>query len=319
MNNKPLVSIVIPTHNRKEKTIRLLNSIQKSKYPKDKLEVIVVDDASTDGTSEEVKRAFPLVSPVRNNKEQLLAQSRNIGILNCSGDLIFLIDDDNVVAENTVNELVNAMRKVTALGVAGPMMYYFGAPSRVWCGRVKRNRITSLTSFPERDLQHVKIDRIIESDEFPNAFMVRRKVLEKVGLFDEVVFPIHNDEGDFCNRVRRAGFKIGLVPTARVWHDTPLPTKKLSGTRRFHVHTTERAFYVARNRVLFHRRYSQPSEFMTFLAVFLPLISAIYLKVILSDSSLAFRRRVSLAKRYMLGIIEGLKYQTGDMNGNQIH
>ena len=311
MNNKPLVSIVIPTHNRKEKAIRLLNSIQKSKYPKEKLEVIVVDDASTDGTSEEVKRAFPLVSLIRNNKEQLLARSRNIGIVKCSGDLIFLIDDDNVVAKNTINELVNAMHRVTALGVAGPMMYYFSAPSRVWCGRVKRNCITSLTSFPERDLQHVNIDRILESDEFPNAFMIRKKVLEKVGLFDEVTFPIHNDEGDFCNRVRRAGFKIGLVPTARVWHDTPLPTKKLSGTKHFHVHTAKRAFYAARNRVLFHRKYSKPSEFMTFLAVFMPLISAIYLKIILSDSTLAFRRRMNIARGYMQGIIEGLNYQAG--------
>ncbi len=311
MNNKPLVSIVIPTHNRKEKAIRLLNSIQKSKYPKDKLEVIVVDDASTDGTSEEIKRAFPLISRVRNDKEQLLARSRNIGILNCSGDLIFFIDDDNLVAENTVSELVNAMHRVTALGVAGPMMYYFGAPSRVWCGRVKRNYVTSRTSFPERDLQHVNIDRITESDEFPNAFMTRKKVLEKVGLFDEVNFPIHNDEGDFCNRVRRAGFKIGLVPTARVWHDTPLPAKKLSGTRHFHVHTAKRAFYAARNRVLFHRKYSQPSEFMSFLAVFMPLISAMYLNVILSDSSLAFRRRMNIARGYMQGIIAGLKYQAG--------
>jgi hypothetical protein len=311
MNNNPLVSTVIPTHNRKEKVIRLLNSLQKSKYPKDKLEVIVVDDASTDDTSKEVKHSFPAVLLIRNNDEQLLARSRNIGILNSRGNLIFLIDDDNIVAENTINELVEAMYTIPTLGVAGPMMYYFCAPSRVWCGRVKRNCITSLTSFPERDLQHVKIDRIIESDEFPNAFMIRRKVLEKVGLFDEVAFPIHNDEGDFCNRVRRAGFKIGLIPTARVWHDTPLQTKKLSGARHFHVHTTERAFYAARNRILFHRKYSQPSEFMTFLAVFMPLISAIYLNIILSDSSLAFRRRMSIAKRYIQGIMEGLKHRRG--------
>jgi GT2 family glycosyltransferase len=311
MNTKPLVSIVIPTYNRIEKTTRLLNSILKSRYPKDKLELIVVDDASTDGTYKELKRTFPHVHIIRNKKEKLLAQSRNIGISNCNGKLIFLIDDDNVVEENTVSELVNAMNRITDLGVAGPMMYYFDAPSRVWCGRVKRSSITSLTSFPERDMLHVNINRIVESDEFPNAFMIRRKVFEKVGLFDEKIFPIHNDEGDFCKRVQRAGFKIGLVPTARICHDTPLPTKKLSGTRSFHVQTPERAFYVARNRVLFHRKYSQLSEFVIFLTVFLPLISAIYLRVILSDSSLPFRRRENIAQFYLRGIIDGLKFRTG--------
>jgi GT2 family glycosyltransferase len=311
MNDEPLVSIVIPTYNRKEKATRLLNSILKSKYPKDKLELIVVDDASTDGTSEELKHTFPQAQIIRNEKEQLLAQSRNIGIANCNGKLVFLIDDDNVVEENAVSELVNAMNRTATLGVAGPMMYYFDAPSRVWCGRVKRSGVTSLTSFPERDLQQVNINRIVESDEFPNAFMVRREVFEKVGLFDEKVFPIHNDEGDFCKRAQRAGFKIGLVPTARICHDTPLPTKKLSGTRRFHVQTPERAFYVARNRVLFHRKYSQLFEFLIFLAVFLPLISAVYLRVILCDSSLPFRRRGNIAQFYLQGIKDGLKFRTG--------
>lgn len=311
MSNKPLVSVVIPTYNRKEKATRLINSILKSRYPKAKLEVIVVDDASTDGTTKELEHSFPQVQMIRNEKEQLLARSRNIGISNCNGKLIFLIDDDNVVEENTVSELVNAMNRNTALGVAGPMMYYFDAPSRVWCGRVKRSTITSLTSFPERDLQQVKINQIVESDEFPNAFMARREVFEKVGLFDEAVFPIHNDEGDFCKRAQKAGFKIGLVPTARICHDTPLPTKKLSGTRSFHVQTPERAFYVARNRILFHRKHSQLSEFLIFLTVFLPLISAIYLRVILCDSSLPFRRRGVIAQSYLRGIRDGLKFRQG--------
>lgn len=311
MNNKPLVSIVIPTYNRKEKATRLLTSILKSRYPKNNLEVIVVDDASTDGTFEELKRTFPQVQIIRNEKEQLLARSRNIGISNCRGKLIFLIDDDNVVEENTVSELVYAMNRMANLGVAGPIMYYFDAPSRIWCGRVKRSNFTSLTSFPERNLQRVNINRIVESDEFPNAFMVRREVFEKVGLFDEEIFPIHNDEGDFCKRVQRAGFKICLVPAARICHDTPLQPKKLSGTRSFHVQTPERAFYVARNRILFHRKYSRLCEFVIFLTVFLPLISTIYLRVILSDSSLPFRRRENIVQFYLQGIMAGLKFRTG--------
>jgi len=54
----PLISVVIPTYNRKEKLIRLLGSILRSDYPDNKIEIIVVDDASIDGTYKEVRRRF---------------------------------------------------------------------------------------------------------------------------------------------------------------------------------------------------------------------------------------------------------------------
>jgi hypothetical protein len=306
MAKATLVSVVISTHNRKQKLCRLLDSIIKSKYPKEKLEVIVVDDASTDGTFEEVKNTFQGVMLIRNEKEQLLARSRNIGILRAHGDFIFVIDDDNLIAEDTISELVKAMNRINDLGIAGPLMYYLADPSRVWCGRVKRHRITSLTTFPERGKYNVKSSGILESDEFPNAFMIRREVIEKVGLFDEVVFPIHNDEGDLCNRVRMAGFKIGLVPTARVWHDTPLPSEEHTGARRFHVHDSQRAFYSARSRILFCRKYCKIYEFFAFISVFMPLVFAVYLKVILTDLSFPLRERVNIIKCYLKGIVEGI-------------
>jgi hypothetical protein len=280
----------------------------RSSYPRDRLEVIVVDDASTDGTFEEVKNAFQDVLVIRNEKEQLLARSRNIGILSAHSDFIFIIDDDNVIAEDTIGELLKAMNRISNLGIAGPLMFYLADPSRVWCGRVKRNYITSLTTFPEREKCNVKISGILESDEFPNAFMMRREVIEKIGMFDEVVFPIHNDEGDLCNRARMAGFKIGLVPTARVWHDTPLPFEEHIGARRFHVHSAQRAFYCARNRILFHRRYSNVYEFSAFMSVFMPLVSSVYLKVILADSNSPIQERMHIAKEYLRGIIEGLTF-----------
>ena len=66
MERNPLVSIVIPTRNRKNKLIRLLASIMRSSYPADRLEVIVIDDASTDGTYHVVRKEFPKVKLLRN-------------------------------------------------------------------------------------------------------------------------------------------------------------------------------------------------------------------------------------------------------------
>ncbi|MBU5689296.1 MAG: glycosyltransferase family 2 protein, partial [Candidatus Aenigmarchaeota archaeon] len=126
--NDPLVSVVIPTYNRKEMLIRLIKSIKKSTYKN--LEIIVVDDASTDGTYEEIKRKFPDVKIVRNEKNLLLAASRNIGIKNSKGKYIFLIDDDNVVDKNCIYELVKSMENDKNIGIVGPIMYYYSDPKR---------------------------------------------------------------------------------------------------------------------------------------------------------------------------------------------
>ena len=128
---KPSVSFVLPAFNEGqniEKSLRRLDSTFKRGAFFH--EVVVVDDASTDGTCNEIEQFFPFVSLVKNSKQQLLAQSRNIGLQKCNGDLIFLIDDDNVVAEDTIIQLVNVMKRIPILGVAGPLMYYFEAPSR---------------------------------------------------------------------------------------------------------------------------------------------------------------------------------------------
>ncbi|MET1160154.1 MAG: glycosyltransferase family 2 protein [Thermoprotei archaeon] len=254
--DEPLVSIVIPTHNRREKLARLINSILESEYPKDKLEIIVVDDASTDGTHKYVKKLFPQVKVIRNSDEKLLAESRNIGIRVSRGKYIFIIDDDNVVDRNTIKELVEYMEKHPEAGVAGPIMYFLSDPDRVWCAGVKRNywtTITKLIGFNTKDNGQFK--KPYESEDFPNAFMVRREVFEKVGLLNSELFPIHYDEADFCQRVRRAGYKVMVVPSAKVWHDIPLPEQGRASI--LHLKSSLRAYYASRNRFIFHWKWSR--------------------------------------------------------------
>jgi hypothetical protein len=149
MKDKPLVSIIIPTRNRKEKLIRLIESVSNSNYPKSNLEIVVVDDNSTDGTYKEVKRNFPELRIIHNEKRLLLAGSRNAGIRSCRGEYIFLIDDDNIVDKNCILELIQTMESSynSLLGIVAPFMYYYKHQNRIWCANVKINMITSITSF----------------------------------------------------------------------------------------------------------------------------------------------------------------------------
>jgi len=303
LKDLPMVSVVIPTHNRKEKLTRLIKSILESDYPKDKLEIIVIDDASTDGTYERVKKLFLQVKIIRNDNEKLVSEWRHIGIKISRGKYIFLIDDDNVVAKNAIKELVKFMEEHSEVGVAGPIMYFLKDPSRIWCAGVKRNywiTTTKFVGFNTRDSSRYK--EPCESEDFPNAFMVRREVFEKIGLFNSKIFPIQYEEGDFCQRVKRSKYKVMVVPTAKVWHDIPLPEQIRTWTRR--LNSPLRAYCIARNRVLFHTLWSR-NALQRVVAILASIIISIYYIVMTLRYSSDNRHVV--IKSIIKGIIDAFK------------
>ncbi|EHP88519.1 glycosyltransferase family 2 protein [Methanotorris formicicus] len=301
MDKNPLVSVVIPTHNRKKHVERLINSILENIYKN--IEMIVVDDASTDGTYEYLKEKFGSLTNfkiVRNNKNLLLAGSRNKGISLSKGELIFLIDDDNVLDKNCIENLVKVITSDNKIGMVGPIMYYWKDKKRIWWAGTKRNMITSRTYFIGRDLP-LPNEEIWETDDFPNAFMVKREVIEEVGVFDEKIFAIQYDEADFGIRVRQNGYKCLVVKNAIIYHDMSLP-EEMDKDRQFHVYDEKRAYYMGRNRIIFHKKYSKWWQFLIFILVFNWLVMGYYLKVILSESKKPFKERLKIAKAYIKGI-----------------
>ncbi|MEM3663748.1 MAG: glycosyltransferase family 2 protein [Candidatus Jordarchaeales archaeon] len=301
------VSIVVPTHNRREKLVRLLSSIFECEFT-GTFEVIVVDDASTDGTCEEVRRLFPTVRVVRSERELYVAGSRNLGIRNANGKYVFLVDDDNIIDRDCISELFRVLERDAGfrIGVVAPIMYYYGRPDRVWCAGVVRSMTTSLTRFVGRDIAiKGKLDSLIVSSDFPNCFMVRREVIEKVGFFDEKNFPVHYEEADFGERVRGAGFRLVCNPRAKVWHDLPLPEEVNDKARLLHVHSELRAYYAARNRMIFHRKYSKKWQLLFFISLFNWFFTLYYLMIILW-SKRPVMERLKTAKAYLKGILDGL-------------
>src|SRR5437879_13370097 len=95
ISNIPLVSVVVPTHNRKSAVTRCVESVLRSSYPR--IEVIIVDDASTDGTFHSLSALFPNVGLIRLEREQMVSASRNAGWKHAKGEYVFLVDDDHVV------------------------------------------------------------------------------------------------------------------------------------------------------------------------------------------------------------------------------
>lgn len=312
VDSEPLVSVVITTHNRQDKLMRLIGSIRATKYPRERIEIIVVDDASTDGTIDRLKRDAPGVLVVRNDLELLLAASRNIGIIRSTGELIFLIDDDNMLDPDCIPRLVATLSDPSSnMGVVSPVALYLSAPTTVWWKGTARNMVTSKTSLLGRGEEYDPDEGMVKTADCINAFMVRREIFEEVGLFDSSTFPIHYDEADFGERVRRAGYEMFVDMKCRTWHDIPPPDVEEDRSRAYHCQNEMRAYYCARNRVIFHARYSRPAEWLSFFMIFNWAISGAYLEVLLTDRKNSIGKRISLSRSYLRGVVDGWKALVG--------
>lgn len=291
---------MVPTHNRRIAVTRCVESILRSAYGR--FEVLVVDDGSTDGTFDDLSKLFPSVTLIRHEKTGLVSAARNTGCRRAKGDLVFFVDDDNVIDANAIAELVKAVSNSVDVGIAGPIMYYLCDPEHVWCSGTNRNYLTSTTRFstskPDGSTS------CYQTEDIPNAFMVRRSVFSEIGYFDQDTFAQHMEEADFCRRAAEKGYRVVMVPKASVWHDVPVRSWPYRGTRNLHMSSTERTYYVARNRILFMRKYASAWKFVLFAVAFLPPIAMSHLAMILKERGLGDQRG-AFAESYLRGLVDG--------------
>jgi hypothetical protein len=306
MTDKSLVSVVIPTYNRIEKLKRLLNSILKSDYRD--FEIIVIDDASSDGTYAEVKKLYPMVRLFRNSKPLLVSHCRNIGLWKSLGYFVFFVDDDNVVDSTTVSSLVETLTSQKDVAIVAPLMFYLNDPKRIWCAGVTRSLVTSKTTIRDQNICGKSHFDIIESEDFPNAFMVRKSIAKKLCGFDYKAFPIHYEEADFGARVRLNGYKIILNPQAKIWHDISVRTQNGGLLSSLHMTSAQRTFFVSRNRIIFMKKYAGALRFFLFCFLFYPALSTVYLGAILISKHRGIDK-ISFITAYLQGICSGLTWK----------
>ncbi len=300
------VSIIVPTFRRPDSLARLLKSARRIHYPF--VETVVVNCAAEPldvptGAHEPERVLF-----VDSENESLPSHARNMGVRASSGRYLFFLDDDNVVGPETVCWLVRAMSADSKLGLAAPVVLYLAAPDLIWSAGARRSRLSSITRFPGRgsSLRELGRHEVGSLEDFPDAYVVSRSVFTEVGGYDERRFPIHYEESDLCRRVKDAGYRLRTVPEAAVWHEVAPPGSSGDRARQHHVHNPERAFYSARNRILFMSLHER-GAFPAFLLLFLAPLTAYYLVVIRSSG----RSSGPTARAYLRGVHEGIRYIHG--------
>jgi len=308
--NEPLVSILIPTYNRKKSLERLLESIYQSTYKH--IETIIVDDASSDGTFEHVKKYFhnQNLQIIRNKKNLFAAGSRNVGIKMTSGKYILFIDDDNAIDKKMIMELVNVIEGDNTIGEVGPVNYSYLQKKKILWARTKRNMTTTMTNQSRRLEDFEKLGSW-ETDDIPNCYMVRSKILKKEGVFFDTRYGIMYEESDLAYSIKKLGYRIVVVRNAKIYHDAEKKSEngKTSDYLYHFMVDSRRPFVFARNRLIFHSRYSSKLQLFLIHFFWVWFFSVYYLYKIMfykGYGDFSFYRRIYLSSKYLYGTYVGL-------------
>lgn len=283
------VSVIVPTYNSWSTLKECLKSILKQTLKPD--EIIVVDNGSSDGTSNRVERFFPKVKLVTLPKNTGVTGGRNTGIKFASNksDYLFFFDHDMVADKNMISELTAVAQTDPKIGIVTPKIYYWGDKKRIWSAGTSINLWTGRIIFRGgRDLG--QFDKVEEVQVAPAAILVKKTVIQKIKKFDDIYFATYEDT-DFCFRARYAGFKTYYTPKAVAFHK--LSTAFEEESKRL----LSRSYFVGRNRVIFMKKYGR--NFLIFL-LFLPIFTLYYLFISIRC------RKLGSWFRFLQGTLVGL-------------
>lgn len=227
----PLVSVVIVNWNGMEYLGECLDSLKISKYPS--LEIIIVDNNSTDGSIDLLKTKYKYVKLIENKKNTGFTGGNNEGVNFANGKYIYLLNNDAIVCENSIESLVQTMEKDQKIGCCGSKIYFEHDRCLINCAGHQVDVVGFLWArgFMEKDTgDYNHIEDVFMCSAC--SLMIRKEFVDKFGLFDEDLF-MYGEELELAVKVWGSGYKIVFEPRSIVFHKqsrsssevfTPIPS-----------------------------------------------------------------------------------------------
>ncbi len=248
---QPLVSIITVNYNALEVTCELLDSIRRNSYKN--VEIIVVDNASEENPEVFLKKHYPEIKFIRNKENNGFAGGNNPGILASSGDFLFFLNNDAELTESAIENLLALFGSVPQLGIVSPKICFHkksteGLDIIQYAGSTPVHPLTARN----KTIGVGQVDAGQFSTAKPTAYahgaamMVRRQVIEKVGVMPEAFF-LYYEELDWCEKIRRAGFLIYVEPRSCIYHKESYTVSRNSLLKTYYL-TRNRLFFMRRNR-----------------------------------------------------------------------
>lgn len=246
----PLVISIILNTNHREDTLECLASLHLSTYSNHK--VIVLDNRSDDGSVEAIRVKYPSVQILELEENLGYAGNNNAGIeqaLKMGANWVYVLNEDTILDEECLTQLVAVGERDCAIGILGPMVYHHEEPEVIQ---------TAGGKFGQRwDAYHLSVDEK-DNGQYKDphqvdwisgcGIMVRREVIEQVGMIDERYFYFW-EETEWCLRAGKKGWKVMHVPRAKLWH---------KGVQFDHQPKPSVTYYATRNRLLTLAKHHAP-------------------------------------------------------------
>lgn len=259
------VSIVITVYRSKAFLDECIQSVRSS-VKHHSYEIIVVDDASNDGTAETMNKKYPGINYIQNKENLGYVRSNNIGMKRSSGEHVLSLNNDTVIKDEAIDKLIEFMEKNTAAGAVGPKILNVDGSVQLQCRRSFPKPLNSLSYFTGLSrffpksrffgsylLTYLDDKTTVEVDSLCGAaMMVRREVIDKVGLMDESYF-MYGDDIDWCYRIKQAGFRVFYFPEAQILH-----YGGKGGSRK---QSYRNIFEFYRAMAIFHKKHYSKSHF----------------------------------------------------------
>ncbi len=258
MSPNPSLSIIIVTFNPGDLVFNCLESVQAGNSELD-VEIIVVDNASSDGALDQVKARFDGVKIIARTKNLGFAVGSNQGLSIARGEYLLLLNPDVIVQPDTFTTMIRYMASHPDAGIIGPRIYD------------EQGRV-ALTAYPTYApgmilWQYLGLDRVFRhivygryrkqcqkaTEAFSvetvqgSCFMLRRQVYQQIGGLDESFF-LFCEEPDFCERARSRGWKVFYVPDAQITHYESSTVSRYTPARVRSYHLSPLIYFRKRSR-----------------------------------------------------------------------
>lgn len=271
MQPLPFVSIIFPTRNNAADTLATLASLEKLDYPKERLEVLVWDNGSTDDSVARIKGALSSMEAGGWGGLQVVENEENLGIYPARdrafrlrdprASYIFCIDDDVELEPGCLREMLEVFELHQEAGVVGARVVYFDRPEMIQSAAHHVDRLTGRYT-------HTKPASVVECDFVIGCgALIKAEAFGAVDGFDDTYFMSHG-EVDFCLRAKQRGYQVFYAPEALMRH------RVVPGGRR----SPERLYYLYRNKFHILRRHlSGPGRLLAIWGLFLVGLPKAYL------------------------------------------
>ena len=215
MNEKSLISIIVLNYNAGELLLNCINSLKKSTYQN--IEILVVDNISSDDSHTKCKKQFPDIKLIQNRKNLGYCGGNNVGIKEAKGEFIVILNPDTIVEENWLDEMFNAFNEFGD-GLYQPKIISLNESDII---QSTGNMIHVFGFGFARDKGKKIIEKKEEIEKIGYAsgtcLFTTKKVLEKVGLLDEFLF-LYHDDLDLGWRAAQIGINSYYVPKSKIFH-----------------------------------------------------------------------------------------------------